>query len=150
LSPSVSPSTSPSPSPGWQDYTKGNYALLPSDDTDLENFYTAQELLDVATDNSVYAEQAATDEIAIHQFKDYVGTETKCILRWNGKTTVSPTQYPVYLSIYNRVTLVWDIVASNNTANADTDFTLQADIANLTNYKDGGNVISCRVYQDVI
>jgi hypothetical protein len=38
---------------------------------------------------------------------------------------------------------------NTNTSNADTDFTLSGSVSDLTNYKDAGNVISCRVYQEV-
>ena len=54
----------------------------------------------------------------------------------------------VYLQIFNRNTSAWETVDFDNATAADNDFTLTANIANLTNYKDGSNMISCRVYQD--
>ena len=83
----------------------------------------------------------------IHQFKDYAGESSSCTLEWEGQTSLVPSLSTVYLQIYNRNTTTWDTVDSDNFSNANTDFILTADIANLTNYKDGGNVISCRVYQ---
>lgn len=43
---------------------------------------------------------------------------------------------------------IWEDVTENNVANANTDFTLTGVVANLTNYKDANNIISCRVYQE--
>lgn len=86
----------------------------------------------------------------IHEFKDYTGGNTFCNLEWEGQTTLAPTSSTVYLQIYNRNTLTWNTVDSDNTSNADTDFVLSADIADLTNYKDVNAVIVCRVYQEVV
>lgn len=85
----------------------------------------------------------------VHQFKDFVGSNTGCNLNFEGKSTLAPSTSTVYLQIYNRNTPTWETVDSDNTANADTDFIMSANIADLTNYKDGSNVISCRVYQEV-
>ena len=147
ISPSLSPSLSPSPSPGWQNYTKGDYAELPANDNDLENLYTAGDILNVATKNDEYAEQTATSQYAIHQFKDYAGANTSCNLEWEGQTNCSPSLSTVFLQIYNRNTSSWETVDSDNTSPANTDFSLTANVADLTNYKDASNVISCRVYQ---
>jgi hypothetical protein len=152
VSPSLSPSASPSasPSPGYQEYTRGDEVALPGDDTDLETSYTPQDYIDVSTKNDVRVDQTATQEYMIHQFKDYVGSENSCNLEWEGQTTLAPTSSTVYLQIYNRNTLTWDTVDSDNTSAADADFTLEANIADLTNYKDGSDVISCRVYQEAL
>jgi len=147
ISPSLSPSLSPSPSPGWQNYTKGDYAELPANDNDLENLYTAGDVLNVDTKNDIYAEQTATSQYAIHQFKDYAGANTSCNLEWEGQTNCSPSLSTVFLQIYNRVSESWETVDSDNTSPANTDFSLTANVADLTNYKDASNVISCRVYQ---
>jgi hypothetical protein len=86
----------------------------------------------------------------IHQFKDYVGAYSSCILECELQTTQSPSISTVYLQIYNRVTLVWETVDTDNTSSTNTDFILTANIPNLTDYKDGSSVISCRVYQEAI
>jgi len=54
------------------------------------------------------------------------------------------------LQIYNRDTPGWENVDTDSTTAADTDFILTGNIADLTNYKDGSNVISCRVYQEAV
>lgn len=150
ISPSVSPSLSPSPSPGWQDYTRGNYAVLPIDDTDLENTYTVQDLIDVSTKNDVWVTQNAIGEYAVHLYKDYAGTTDSINLEWEGQTNLSPSLSPVLLQIYNRNLTSWETIDSDNTSPADTDFTLTANKTGLANYKDVNTVIACRIYQEGI
>jgi hypothetical protein len=147
-SPSISPSESPSPSAGYQGYTRGDYNILPSNDADLENVYSSQDKTDVSTKDDVRVDQTATDEFAIHQFKDYVGAVVSCTLEWEGQSDLAPSSSIVTLQIYNRDTSEWDTVDSDNTTGADTDFILTANIADLTDYKDENSVISCRVYQE--
>ena len=131
-------------------YTSGDYADLPADDTNLENNYSVQDYLDVDTENDVRVAQSATSEHAIHQFKDYVGTEASVTLEWEGQSDLAPSDSTVYLQIYNRDTPAWETIDSDGGTVADTDFILTAEIADTTNYKDGDSVISCRVYQESI
>ena len=145
---SVSPSASPSPSPGWANYTRGDENALPGNDDDLENVYSEQDYTDVATKDDVRVEQTASDEYALHQFKDYVGGSPSAYLEWEGQSDLAPSQSKVVLQIYNQNTTTWDDVAENNAENADTDFVLEGNIADLTNYKTPQNTISCRVYQE--
>ena len=144
---SESASPSSSPSPGYQNYTKGDYAELPADDTDLETDYVEQDYTDVASKNDIRVDQTGTQQYMIHQFKDYCEDNNSCTLEWEGQSTLAPTSSTIYLQIYNRTTEEWDTVDSDNTTGADTDFTLTANVADLTNYKDGNTLISCRVYQ---
>jgi hypothetical protein len=149
LSPSLSPSLSVSASPsiGFSNYTRGNYVALPGNDNDLEVTYTTQDETDVSTKNDVRVGQTGVLEYMVHQFKDFVGSNTSCQVEWEGQTSQAPSASIVYLQVYNRNTTTWDTLTSNNTANIDTDFNMTAEIADLTNYKDASNVISCRVYQ---
>lgn len=105
---------------------------------------------DVATSNDVRVDQDATQEYAIHQFKNFASIARVAKLIWEGKTNCPTHLSPVYLQIYNHNTNQWDTIASNNTADTDTDFRLRATVSNLTNYKDSRNVISCRVYQEAL
>lgn len=149
VSPSLSPSSSvsPSPSTGWEQYTRGNYAALPSGTTDLETSYSEQDYLDVDTNNDVRVNQSSVAEYAIHQFKDYVGAAASCTLTWEGQTNQACTWSPVVLQIYNLNTPGWETVDSDSTTDADTDFTLTANIPDLTNYVEANGTITCRVYQ---
>jgi hypothetical protein len=71
-------------------------------------------------------------------------------LSWLGKTTLAPSSSTVYLQIYNRNTSEWETVDSDNSSSADVSFQLQANILDLTNYKDIDTYISCRIYQEAI
>lgn len=148
LSPSVS--ESPSPSTGYTGYTRGNYAVLPTNDDDLETTYTAQDVLDVATADDIRVDQDATNEFMIHEYKNFVGDQPSCQLNWEGQTTLAPATSTIYLQIYNRNTTTWDTVDSDNSSSVNTDFVLFASIADLTNYIDATNLISCRIYQDAM
>jgi hypothetical protein len=149
-SPSSSESFSPSASPsqGYEEYTRGNYAVLPSDDSDLEVAYSEQDYIDVDSKNNVRVIQAATGQFTIHQFKDYVGSSDSISLEWEGQTNLDPTMSTVYLQIYNRNTTTWETVDSDNTSGVDTDFILTANISNISDYKDSNTVIASRVYQE--
>jgi len=132
---------------GYTGYTRGNYAVLPTNDIDLETGYTAGDVTDVSTKNDVRVSQSAIGEYTIHQFKDFVGAAVSCTLEWEGQTSLAPSSSKVYLQIYNHVTTTWDEVDTDDFSAADTDFTLTGVVANLTPYKDASNIISCRVYQ---
>ena len=123
---------------------------MPADDTDLENAYSDQDYIDVNTKNDVWVEQTASSEYAMHQFKDYVGGSPSANLEWEGQSDLAPSSSTVYLQIYNRDTPGWETIDSDDSTAANTDFSLIANIADLTNYKDGSNVISCRVFQEAI
>jgi hypothetical protein len=144
---SVSPSTSPSPSPGWEKYTRGDYAILPINDSDLEVNYSVQDYLDVDTSNDVRVGQTAISEYAIHQFKDFASATNSCILELEIQTNCPPALSEVFLQIYNRTSGLWETIDLDNNSAINTDFILTASLPDLTNYKDASNVISCRVWQ---
>ena len=106
----------------------------------------AQDYTDVNTDNGVRVTQAALGEYAVHQFKDWVGTPAATFL-WNGQTDVACSTSNVVLQIYNRDSTTWETIDTDSTTAANTDFDLTANVSDLTNYKDGNNVVACRVYQ---
>lgn len=145
LSPSFS--VSPSPSLGFADYTRGDNAALPANDNNLETNYSAQDVIDVSTKDDIRVSQTGTLEYMEHQFKNFVGSNTFCQVEWEGQTDLLPSSSTVNLQIYNRNTTTWDTIDSDNSSSINTDFILIAYIADLTNYKDASNVISCRIYQ---
>lgn len=120
---------------------------MPTTDNDLETAYSVQNYTDVATKDDVRVGQTATSQYAIHQFKDYASTSNGCTVEWEGQTNLDPSLSTVYLQIYNRNSSEWETIDSDNTSAVDTDFILTASVADLTNYKDGNTVISCRVWQ---
>ena len=128
-------------------YTRGDYLALPADDADLEVTYTIPEIDKLSLNDGIEVCQTATQEYMIHQFKDFVDGNVTCQLNWNGQSTLAPSASTVYLQIYNHTTTTWFTADFDDTTAADTDFDLIANIADLTDYKDGSNIISCRVYQ---
>jgi len=148
LSPSVSPSVSPSP--GWRGYTRGDEAILPlNNDNDLETTYSIPDIDKVVSKDLSWVPQTGLQQFMIHQFKDYIA-ENSCSLECQLKSDLFPSSSTVYLQIFNRVGLVWDEVDSESLADPNVDFILTGTIANLANYKDASNVISCRVYQEAL
>lgn len=149
LSPSVSLSTSisPSPSTGYTLYTRGDETVLPTNNNDLETTYSDAEELQTATSDDERVGQTATSQYMIHQFKVFVGGETRCNVEWEGQSSVPPRLSTVYLQVYNHNTAAWVTIDSDNTSDAEVDFEMEAHISSLTDYKDSAQVVSCRVYQ---
>lgn len=157
-SPSLSPSSSASksqspsasPSTGYTGYTRGNYAVLPTNDDDLETVYSAQDVIDVATSDDVRVGQTAVLEFMVHQYKNFVGSKNNGTPYWEGQTNLAPSASTVNLQIYNRNTTTWETIDSDNTTAVNTDFILSASVSDFTDYKNASNVISCRIYQQAI
>ena len=102
--------------------------------------------MDVDADDGVRVSVTCDEgDYAIHLFKDF-SDDDACKLTWNGQSNLAPTISTVLLQIYNYNTPGWETVDSNNTAEADVDFTLSAEIADTANYL-SGNILTCRVYQ---
>ena len=66
------------------------------------------------------------------------------------KSSLAPSESTAYLQIYNQNTSVWETIDTDNTIAADTEFYLEAYVGDLTNYKDGSDVISIRIYQQQV
>lgn len=94
----------------------------------------------------VYVAQSGSNYL-IHQFKNFCEGKTECNIEWEGKSTLAPNTSDVYLQIYNEVTELWETLDTSEDANDNINFELSAHINDLTDYKDGSNVVSCRVYQ---
>jgi len=123
---------------------------LPANDDDLENLFTGQEYSDVHIEDDVYVAQSALSEYSIFEFKNkYTSSVEAPTGTWKGRTTLAPSTSTVYLQIYNRDTTTWETLAFDNTTAANTKFTLiGTQYHNLSDYYDGSNWISWRVYQD--
>jgi len=145
-SPSISPSISPSPSPGWKEYTRGDYVELPLTANNLETNYSTQDVADVAFDDTARVPQTATGQYAIHQFKDYA-VSNSMVVTCVGRSNINCSVRPVYLQIFNHISSEWETIDSDNETEANIEFTLEAEKTDLSNYKDGSNLITCRVYQ---
>jgi len=123
--------------------------VLPTDDTNLETAFSAQDYIDVATDDGVRVDQSATGQYAEFLFKDKdLSSALNVTITWDGQSSLAPSSSPVILQVFNRTAGEWETIAQNNTANADTDFTLTYVLSDLDVYRDINGFISCRVYQN--
>jgi hypothetical protein len=115
----------------------------------LETSYDSQDYTDVGSDNGVRvdANAEAESEYVLHQFKDYVGTETACEVNCNLQSNVPTSTSTVYLQVYNYDSPAWETKDSESTVGADTDFDLTFRITDLTDYKSPGGYMTWRVYQ---
>jgi hypothetical protein len=97
----------------------------------------------------VFVEQESTNQISVFLFRDkHVNNSTGFRVTWVGKSSIAPSMCPVYLQIFNRTTSLWETLAINNTASANTKFTMIAyKVLNLSNYYNASNQVSCRVAQ---
>lgn len=140
---------------GIQDYTRGDEATLPANDNDLQTAFTAQDITDVATDNNVYVLQTALstgEEFALFLFKDtHPDSLGTIILQCIAKSDIAPTQSTVFLQIFNRNSVTWETLDSDNVTAANVEFTLNGEqSANLADYYDASNIIAARVYQEAM
>ena len=134
-------------------YTRGDYTVLPSDDTDLENAFGGTDYADVATNNEVYVTQTAQGQFPIFLFKIKNDSAQSIKVAWNGNSDMAPSDATVYLQIYDRVTAggTWVTLDSNNSAAADEDFNLSGEIfSDYNKYYDSDFYISIRAYQALI
>ena len=134
---------------GDEHYSRGNYAALPADDTDLENLFGGHEYTNVHTENDVYVVQSALSEYSIFEFKDKYTTNIEApTITAKTRSTLAPSSSTVYLQIYNRTAADWETLDSDSTTAADTKFTLTGtQYHNLDDYYDVDNWISYRIYQ---
>ena len=86
--------------------------------------------------------------LKIEKVKDKYTQQDSISINCNARSDVAPSSSTVYLQIYNRNSLEWETLASNNTALANIDFDLTGtQTTNLSNYFDANFWVSCRVYQ---
>jgi hypothetical protein len=137
------------PAPALRNYSRKASGSLPSDDTGLTNSFTSLEYANVGIDDAIYTDQTATDQYTIQQFKNKSGNSTDEIhVTWIGKTNIAPSASTVYLQIYNRNSTTWETLDSDSATSAGTNLTLTGSkTTGLSNYYNGSNWVSCRVYQ---
>jgi len=121
----------------------------PGDNSDLDVSYSAGDLAKVAVVDNDWVSQLLNDDgdHVIHQFKDFSEGATGANFTSTVRSGHSPGSVPVLLEIYNHDTTLWEELDRNEEDIPGTPFTLSANVANLTNYKDGSGVVTCRVRQ---
>jgi len=137
------------PAPQDKNYSRKASASLPSTDSNLSTLFNPAGYGNVLTENDVFEDQAATDQYSIQMFKNKGNSPTDIIsVSWIGKTSIAPALSTVYLQIYNRTSTTWETLSSNSSSGANVSFTLiGSKTSSLSDYYDGSNWVSCRVYQ---
>jgi hypothetical protein len=133
------------------DYSYGTQTSLPADNIDLTAF-NSTDYSDVLVDDSTYFDLICNSpDYAVVLFKNQATNNSNPITpSWIGKTNYLPSTQTVYLQIYNLSTPGWETIDSNNSSPINTDFTLTHEqAANLSDYYDSNNYVSCRVYQKI-
>jgi len=134
----------------WE-YSKENVANLGADDAVLAATYSWTDFTNVASDDSVVVDLLGNNYL-VHQFKNKSISNTRSIsVNWDGKTTLAPSDSPVVLQIYNRIATEWESLDTESGVGAGTEFTLTGSkTSDVGNYYDANNLVSCRVYQQVV
>lgn len=104
----------------------------------------------MATNDGSRVDQTGHLAYMVHQFKDFVGSNTSCTLTWIGQTDLVPSSSTVYLQIFKNNTSEWETIDSDDSSDVSTDFTLTTGIGDLTPYRDADGLITARVYQEAI
>ena len=130
--------------------TRGDYLVLPTNDDDLETAYSASDYTDVSSHNETYVDQTGQLQHMIHEFKDYVGSEPNCRLTAILQTDLDTALSHLYLDIYNYHDSEWNNLAEENDVGADTDITFDVIVSDLSNFKDGSDMMCCRIRQEAI
>ena len=146
ISPSASVSPSASPSAGYTGYTREAKVALPTTTADLATAYSGSDITDVSTSNDVRVGITGGAKYLLHQYKNFITSSGAVTFTCELQSTVATSSSTVYLQIYNYNSASWETLTSNNSAAANTDFTLQSTVADMTNYKSAGIAV-CRVYQ---
>jgi len=133
-------------------YTKGDYAALPGDSTDLETVFTCPEYVYVELEDTDYVEQCAAGEYLLFLLKNKHTNNTDTInISCKGQSNIALSEAGLYLQIYNTTTSGWETVDSDTTTGADTPTTLSGTVTTgVSNYYAVDNWVSCRIYQEAI
>lgn len=129
-------------------YTRTTTATLPTTNADLDTPYQAADYGTVAADDSTYVTQNGSNYL-LQEFDYEASSNTQAVtITWNGNVSTAASTATVYLQIWNNTTGLWETLASNSTAAANTDFTLSG-IRNtsISSYYAAGNIVTARVYQ---
>jgi len=103
-----------------KNYTKEDITPLPSSTTDLAE---AVSVSAVALEDNQYDDISSSGKYAVMQFKDQkFGNSYEAT--WIGKSNIAPSTSPVYLQIWNYTKSEWETLTMNDTADANTKFTL--------------------------
>lgn len=126
--------------------------MIEMGDDDLETVFTAEEQIDVSTINGIIVDAygVGMGSYATFLFKLKVGAANAFKVEWAGRTTLNCEISPIYLQALNRVTGLWETLASELAAPADTTIILRGSrFLNVPDFKNTAGEIAFRVYQKI-
>ncbi len=132
-------------------YSKDVVSSLASTKDDLEYYFDAEGYADTNADDSIYDKMSSFSQIPVYNFVSKHSNNSDAItLTWNGQSTYSPAFGNVFLQVYRfGSTNAWETLDTENSAGADTDFSLTTNInSKLSEYYDSNNYVYFRVYQE--
>ena len=137
------------PAPQDKNYTREAISSVSVTDSNLATIFTSTGYSNILITDSIFEDQAATNQYAVQLFKNKGNLSSDSIIvSWTGKASVAPSSSTVYLQIYNRNSSTWETLDSNSVQSANSVFTLAGSkTTSLSNYYDGNKWVSCRVYQ---
>lgn len=129
-------------------FTKESNASLPTTATPLSTAFTKAEVVNVSSDNATYTDLTGPQYLLYMYERWHTNSTDTITATWNGKSTKAPSSGTVYLQIWNKTSSAWETLDSNNSAAANTDFTLTGGkTTSLSDYYQTGNKVVFRVYQ---
>lgn len=130
-------------------YSKDSVASLPTNTNILTYNLDDKGYSDVAAVDATRDQIASTAAYPVYLFKQKNTNNTDSIeITWTGQSSVAASSATIYMQMYNFTTATWQTVVTNNTATANTDFTLTyTQYTNLSQYYDATNWVYVRVYQ---
>lgn len=132
-------------------FSKQSNSSLPSTNANLAYYLDPKGYADVAADDNVRDPISASSNYPISQFIIATTTNTYAMsVAWNGQSSIAASSRPIFLQVFRYGSPdQWVTVATNTTANANTDFNITATInSSLSSYYDGSNRTYWRIYQD--
>lgn len=101
--------------------------------------------------NQIYVTTTSIGQYAMVLMKNQTTSQVPVTISWVGKSNRSCVTSPIFLQIWNRITLTWEDLDSDTTTPAGVEVVLSATkVSNLGNYYDGSFIIAARVYQQAL
>lgn len=105
----------------------------------------------VSVDDSDYFIQYGSEYMIQEYKRDWTNNTDNPTFTWKGRSTESTLVSPILVQIYNQNSAVWETLATVNKIPADTDFQVTvSQSTNLSNYYDSKNIVTFRIYQQVV
>ena len=148
---SSSSSTSTTAIPKNLVYSYQDSLTLPTSNAVAIDADTNKNIQNVAIDDSDYFIQYGSEYMIQEYKKKWINNTDIPSFSWKGRTTQSTTFSPLFIQIYNVVGATWETLVRETLVVADTDVAYTVtQSSNPTNYYGSNNIVTFRVYQQVL